>query len=113
MKIFSTLIFCLTTAIAFGQNPHKLFRSESYWGLHFDHHSELNDTHLGKTLTESMVDSMLKAARPDYIQVDCKGHPGISSYPTLVGQQAASYDKDPLALIRKVTEAHKVALFVH
>jgi hypothetical protein len=113
MKLFSTFIFCLIGSIVFGQNSYKLRRSDSYWGLHFDHHSELIDMHLGKTLTEGMVDSLLKAARPDYIQVDCKGHPGISSYPTLVGQQAASYDKDPLALIRKVTEAHKVALFVH
>jgi hypothetical protein len=45
--------------------------------------------------------------------VDCKGHPGVSSYPTLIGQQAASYDKDPLELFRKVTETHNVALFVH
>jgi hypothetical protein len=52
-------------------------------------------------------------ARPDYIQVDCKGHPGVSSYPTAVGQQAASYDKDPLALIRKVTDAHRTGLYVH
>src|SRR5690606_32659178 len=29
------------------------------------------------------------------------------------GQQAAGYDKDPLALIRPVTERHNVALVVH
>ncbi|HET7178217.1 MAG TPA: hypothetical protein VFI14_00765 [Chryseosolibacter sp.] len=68
---------------------------------------------MGKTLTEEMVDSLLTKARPDFIQVDCKGHPGVSSYPTKVGQQAASYDKDPLALIRKVTQEHHVALYVH
>lgn len=114
MRLFITLIVLSSFGLVLtAQNPHKLRRADSYWGLHFDHHSELNDTHLGKTLTEGMVDSMLKAARPDYIQVDCKGHPGISSYPTLVGQQAASYDKDPLALIRKVTDAGNVALFVH
>ena len=88
-------------------------RSESFWGLHFDRHSEKNDDHLGATLTGEMIDSMLRIARPDYIQVDSKGHPGISSYPTEVGQQAQSYDKDPLALIRKVTNDHNVALYVH
>lgn len=114
MKLFNIfLIFCLISSVVFGQNPRKLRRSESYWGLHFDHHSELNESHLGKTLTEGMIDSVLKIARPDYIQVDCKGHPGVSSYPTLVGQQAASYDKDPLMLFRKVTEKDNVALFVH
>lgn len=60
-----------------------------------------------------MIDSMLKAAQPDYIQVDSKGHPGVSSYPTTVGQQAAGYEKDPLALIREVTLKRNVALYVH
>lgn len=56
---------------------------------------------------------MLIMARPDYIQVDSKGHPGVSSYPTMVGQRALSYDKDPMRLIRKVTEKHNVALYAH
>lgn len=97
----------------FGQNPQKLRRADSYWGLHFDHHSRWGETQLGKTLTEGMVDSLLRMGRLDYIQVGCKGHPGLSSYPTLVGQQAESFDNDPLSLIRKVTEAHHVALFMH
>lgn len=88
-------------------------RSESFWGIHFDRHTQLTDQHLGNTLTEGMIDSMLKAARPDYIQVDSKGHPGVSSYPTTVGQQASGYDKDPLALIREVTWKRNVALYVH
>lgn len=114
MKFLNTLIiFCLSVCTLAAQNAQKLRRADSFWGLHFDRHSVLSDTHLGKTLTEGMVDSLLEMARPDFIQVDCKGHPGVSSYPTRVGQQAASYDKDPLALIRKVTDAHHVALYVH
>lgn len=114
MKILYTLIICCLYGCAvFGQSPQKLRRADSFWGLHFDRHSVLTDTHLGKTLTEGMIDTLLKKARPDFIQVDCKGHAGVSSYPTLIGQQAASYDKDPLALIRKVTEAHHVSLYVH
>lgn len=95
------------------QNKTKLSRADSFWGLHFDRHLGLTDSHIGATLTEGMIDSLLNMARPDYIQVDCKGHPGVSSYPTAVGQQAASYDKDPLALIRKVTDAHHTGLYVH
>lgn len=91
----------------------KLRRSESYWGLHFDRHVEPGDKNLGATLAESMLDSIIVMARPDFIQVDCKGHPGISSYPTLVGQPADSFEKDPLALIRKVTDAHNIALYLH
>lgn len=99
-------------AVASAQDKVKT-RAESFWGVHFDRHSQLTDDHLGKTLTEGMIDSMLKAVRPDYIQVDSKGHPGVSSYPTTVGQQTAGYDKDPLALIREVTLKRKVALYVH
>ena len=91
----------------------KISRKESYWGLHFDQHLSITSNHVGATLTEGMVDSILLYGRPDYIQVDCKGHPGVSSYPTEMGQQALSFDKDPLALIRKITEKHRVSLYVH
>jgi hypothetical protein len=114
MKLINALIlFCLSVCFVFAQHPEKRRREDSFWGLHFDRHSTLRDTLLGRTLTEGMLDTLLKKARPDFIQVDCKGHAGVSSYPTLVGQQAASYEKDPLALIRKLTEAHNVALYVH
>jgi len=107
---FAALI--LSCALS-AQNKTKLSRADSFWGLHFDRHSGLTDNHIGATLTEGMIDSLLNMARPDFIQVDCKGHPGVSSYPTAVGQQAAGYDQDPLALIRKVTDAHRVGLYVH
>lgn len=112
-KYIHLLIIGLFVFNAGAQNNRKLLRSESFWGLHFDKHSSVNDTHIGASLTEEMVDSMLRIARPDYIQVDSKGHPGVSSYPTNVGQRAAGYDKDPLLLIRKVTQKHNVALYVH
>ncbi len=111
-NIIYVLIFVTLTLPLNAQDKIKT-RSESFWGVHFDRHSQLTDEHLGKTLTEGMIDSMLKAVRPDYIQVDSKGHPGVSSYPTVVGQQAAGYDKDPLALIREVTFKRNVALYVH
>ena len=94
-------------------HPSKISREASFWGLHFDQHLSATSSHVGAQLTESMVDSLLLYGRPDYIQVDCKGHPGISSYPTEVGKQAISFDKDPLALIRKVTDQQQVSLYVH
>lgn len=116
MKNIQYIIYALIIGIGIPpvSAQHKVKkRSASFWGIHFDRHSQLTDTHLGKTLTEGMIDSMLTAARPDYIQVDSKGHPGVSSYPTSVGQQTAGYDKDPLALIREVTWKREVALYVH
>ena len=111
MTLFLLLNIVVQTLPA--QNERKLSRAESFWGLHFDRHSQLTDEHIGSTLTEEMVDSLIKLARPDYIQVDSKGHSGISSYPSKVGQRASSYDKDPLKLIKRVTDKRNVALFVH
>lgn len=28
---------------------------------------------------------MLREVKPDYVQCDCKGHPGVAGYPTKVG----------------------------
>jgi len=90
-----------------------LRRSESFFGLHFDFHATKNDSTIGKTFTAEMIDSMLTMVKPDYIQVDCKGHPGISSYPTKVGNPAPGFVKDPMKIWREVTRKHHVALFVH
>ncbi len=90
-----------------------LRRSESFFGLHFDFHANKNDSAIGRTITAEMIDSMLTMVKPDYIQVDCKGHPGISSYPTEVGNPAPGFVKDPLKIWREVTRKHNVALFVH
>jgi hypothetical protein len=90
-----------------------LRRKDSFFGLHFDFHATLADEHIGRTLTYGMIDTLLKEVRPDFIQVDCKGHPGISSYPTKVGTPASGFDKDPLQLWRKVTKKYGVALYVH
>lgn len=90
-----------------------LTRKESFFGLHFDFHASADDTLIGNTVTEGMVDSLLRAVKPDFIQVDSKGHPGFSSYPTKAGIPARGFVKDPLQIFRKVTAAHHVALYAH
>ena len=103
------------------QNPEQqkeirdktLRRSESFFGLHFDFHASKNDSAIGKSFSAEMIDSLLTMVQPDYIQVDCKGHPGISSYPTKVGNPASGFIKDPMKIWREVTKKHNVALYVH
>jgi hypothetical protein len=90
-----------------------LRRSDSFFGIHFDLHASENSTELGKTLTLEMIENFLELVQPDYVQIDCKGHSGISSYPTQVGFRAAGYIGDPLALWREATRKHNVALFMH
>lgn len=60
-----------------------------------------------------MVEQIITLVRPDYLQIDCKGHPGLSSYPTLVGNPAPGFVGDPLRIWRDVTAAHGVSLYMH
>jgi hypothetical protein len=109
-----SVLFILFHGAVYSQHTkHTLTRKESFFGLHFDFHASSADSLIGNTLTEEMVDSLLRAVKPDFIQVDCKGHPGFSSYPTKAGIQAPRIAKDPLRIFRKVTAAHQVALYVH
>lgn len=96
-----------------GNSAAQKTRKESFFGLHFDFHASYEDAEIGKNLSKGMIDSLLVMAKPDYIQVDCKGHPGYSSYPTQVGSQTGGYVRDPLKLIREVTSSHEVAMYVH
>jgi hypothetical protein len=98
-----------------GQSPprsEKLKRADCYFGVHFDLHADEDITEAGRTLTYEMVDTFLTSVKPDFIQIDCKGHPGISSYPTEVGFHVKGFEKDPLKLFREVTEKNKVALLI-
>jgi len=93
--------------------PGKLKRADCFFGVHFDLHASEDITDAGKTLTAEMVDTFLTKVKPDFIQIDCKGHPGISSYPTKVGYHVKGFEKDPLRLFREVTAKNNVALFMH
>ncbi len=94
--------------------PHKrLKRSESYFGIHFDFHAGPDCTEIGRNTTPEMVERIIEAAHPDYIQVDCKGHPGLSSYPTKAGNPAPGFVGDPLRVWREATARHGVALYMH
>lgn len=119
MKKFTFFCFCIFAfsgflVLAQNEKPHvKLKRADSFFGIHFDLHASEDITDAGKTLTAEMIDTFLLKVRPDFIQIDCKGHPGISSYPTKVGFHVKGFEKDPLKLFRERTEANNVALYMH
>jgi hypothetical protein len=93
--------------------PKRLKRAESFFGLHFDFHAQTNNPEIGRSTTPEMIERIIAQARPDYIQIDCKGHPGISSYPTQAGHPAPRIVGDPLRVWREVTGRHGVALYTH
>ncbi len=88
-------------------------RKDAFFGIHFDLHAGKHDTELGADVTEAMIERLLTRVKPDYVQQDCKGHPGYTSYPTEVGWPSPGIVEDALARWRKVTQAHGVRLFIH
>lgn len=88
-------------------------RSGAYFGLHFDFHAEKNAKDIGsKTLAEN-IGKYLDAVKPDYIQVDTKGHYGYASYFTEYGDIAPGLTHDHLKIIREETEKRRIALIAH
>ena len=102
-----------TPALEDSKTPPRLKRSESFLGIHFDFHARPDCKEVGKNTTPEMVAAILDKVRPDYIQIDCKGHPGYSSYPTKVGNPAPGFVGDPLRVWRQVTAERGVALYMH
>ncbi|MBI3919909.1 MAG: hypothetical protein HY318_00725, partial [Armatimonadetes bacterium] len=95
------------------QHPERLRRSESFLGIHFDFHAGEDCTEIGKHVTREMVEAIIDQVHPDYIQCDCKGHSGLSSYPTKVGYAAPGFVKDQLRIWRDVTAERGVGLYMH
>jgi len=108
LLIVSVLFFSLNT-----KSQNKTKRSECFFGVHLDYHCSTTDSALGRYLSEEQVDTFLQIIKPDFLQIDCKGHKGISSYPTKVGYHAPSFDKDPYPIFRKATKKNGVRLYAH
>ncbi len=91
-------------------------RKDSFFGLHFDFHADPTKCKghiLGENLKEEDIRKICTEIKPDFIQIDCKGHPGYTSYPSKLGNAMPEFALDTLALWRKVTAEEGVALYVH
>ena len=94
-------------------DPPRMKRADSFLGIHFDFHAGEDCTQVGKNTTPAMVENIIQLVQPDYLQIDCKGHAGVSSYPTKVGHPAPGFVGDPLQVWRDVTRHHGVSLYMH
>ena len=88
-------------------------RRDSFFGLHFDFHANPSDGVQGRTLNEDDIRKICKEIKPDFIQIDCKGHPGWTSYPSKLGNAMPEFQRDTLELWRRVTREEGVALYMH
>ncbi len=90
----------------------KKSRSECFFGLHFDFHAMEGDE-VGSVIDTASIGEMLDATKPDMIQVDTKGHPGISSYMTKAGVHAERMHMDVLRTWRELTAVRGIRLYAH
>ena len=93
--------------------PSRLRRNQSFLGIHFDFHAGADCNEVGKNTTPEMIHAIIDMVQPDYIQTDCKGHAGYTSYPTKAGNQAPGFVGDPLRIWREVTAKRGVSLYMH
>ena len=106
------LVSCAETQIR-TEEPVRLRRNQSFFGIHFDFHAGADCNEVGINTTPEMIHAIIDMVHPDYVQTDCKGHAGYSSYPTLVGNPAPGFIGDPLRIWRDVTAERGVALYMH
>ncbi|MGL6226028.1 MAG: hypothetical protein ACRC10_05295 [Thermoguttaceae bacterium] len=111
--IVSVLSLPLFAGILQAEDAKRLRRADSFLGVHFDFHAGPDCTEVGKNTTPEMVEAIIEMVKPDYLQIDCKGHRGISSYPTKVGNRAPGFVGDPLKIWRETTAKKGVALYLH
>ncbi len=112
--LFGAVVVCLLCpALDAAEGPVRMKRADAFLGIHFDFHAGKDCQQVGARTTREMVASVLDKVKPDYIQIDCKGHRGYSSYPTKVGNPAPGFVGDPLRIWRDVTRQRGVALFMH
>jgi hypothetical protein len=109
-----SLAWLLTTgSVTDAEDPPRLKRADSFLGIHFDFHAGEDCKEVGKNTTPEMIEKIIDLVHPDYLQTDCKGHPGVSSYPTQVGHHVPGFVGDPLRVWRDVTARRGVALYMH
>lgn len=88
-------------------------KHERFFGLHFDYHANEKTKDIGKNFDEHILEKIIKEVKPDFIQCDTKGHPGLTSYCTHVGYSAPGIVKDLLRQWRDVTQKYNIPLYSH
>lgn len=85
----------------------------AFFGLHFDIHATQEDILLGRDAHRAELLKEFQKVKPDFVQCDCKGHPGITSWPTKTGVAAKGIVKDALKEWRAATREMGIPLIMH
>ncbi len=112
--LFALLLFSLPpSSKSQSSSPVPNWHENAFFGIHYDLHANAQDTELGRELTPEHLRERLLRTRPDWVQTDCKGHPGYTSWPTSVGSTSPGVVKDSLRIYRDVTRELGIKLGVH
>ena len=85
--VLGVVLVCVLEQVPHAADPPRMKRADAFLGIHFDFHAGDDCDRVGARTTPEMVEMVIDKVQPDYIQIDCKGHRGYSSYPTKVGMQ--------------------------
>jgi len=92
---------------------HHNWHETVFFGIHHDLHANPSDLGLGRDLTHEHLKERLLRSKPDWIQCDCKGHAGWTSWFTEVGSQAPNITRDSVRIYRDVTKELGIRLGMH
>ncbi|MBQ0105496.1 MAG: beta-galactosidase trimerization domain-containing protein, partial [Armatimonadetes bacterium] len=81
--------------------------------MHFDLHVGLEEKGLAAEITHENLKEALLIINPDWIQCDCKGHPGITGWPTEYGTMSHGAVKDPMRIHADVCHELGIKLGMH
>ena len=87
-------------------------REDCFFGLHFDYHAQRNQKYVGRDLNIEELERLFKEVKPDFVQCDSKGHPGIASFKTKYGT-SVKMEKDSLLEWRRISKKYGALLFAH
>lgn len=88
-------------------------RKDSFLGIHSDFHATPAFGTVGATLREEDIREICRKLKPDFWEIDSKGHPGWASYPSKLKNSVPSIAFDTLEMWRRVTREEGVALYLH
>jgi hypothetical protein len=91
----------------------KWHGDECYFGLHYDLHAGAGDTDLGTRCSEAELVPMLELMAPDFVQTDCKGHPGYTSWFSKVADASVAPGLKQDALMQWRQATRKLGLPLH
>jgi len=93
----------------------KWYGPERYFGLHYDLHAGAEDTDIGARCDPDALVERLRWMGPEWVQTDCKGHPGMTSWFSQVPDATVSPGvvKDAMLGWREATRILGLPLHCH